>query len=197
MGLPQGILELWFACGLRDAFALAAAHSFEPFQSVLEGALDQVLALHQREASAAQKKDVLETLKRLPAHADAAEAFQLLAVSGIRVLALSNGAASSTQALLDQAGLHSLVERVVSLDEVQFSKPRQEVYLYAARTAGVEPGELALVATHHWDVHGAKAAGLTAGFVARGQPYPATMRRPDVQAESLSEVARQLVALDS
>lgn len=195
LGLPGAALELWFAQGLRDAFALAAADSFEPFRSVLESALDQVLAQHEQGATESQKADVLEGMKQLPAHADARDAFQFLADSGIRIMTVTNGAASSTEALLDRAGLKSFVERVVSVDEVKFFKPRPEVYLHAARLAGVEADELALVASHPWDVHGAKAAGLLAGFVAHGKPFPSVMKKPDVEAEALSEVARSLAEL--
>jgi len=48
---------------------------------------------------------------------------------------------------------------------------------------------MALVATHAWNVHGAKRAGLMGGFVARGQIIPATMALPDVVGEDLAEVA--------
>ena len=52
--------------------------------------------------------------------------------------------------------------------------------------------EMTLVATHAWDVHGAKRAGLMTGFVARGQVFPSTMALPDVVGESLAEVATKL-----
>jgi 2-haloacid dehalogenase len=51
---------------------------------------------------------------------------------------------------------------------------------------------MALVATHAWNVHGAKRAGLISGFVARGQIIPATMALPDVGGEDLAEVAARL-----
>jgi 2-haloacid dehalogenase len=84
---------------------------------------------------------------------------------------------------------------VVSVAEIRVWKPRAEIYRHAAAVAGVAPDDLALVATHAWDVHGAKRAGLTTGFVARGQPFPAVMAAPDVAAETLGEVAAGLVAL--
>ena len=59
---------------------------------------------------------------------------------------------------------------------------------------GVPPAELALVATHAWDVHGAKCAGLFTGFVARGQSFPATMAAPDIVGQSLAEVANRIAA---
>jgi len=57
-------------------------------------------------------------------------------------------------------------------------------------------GELVLVATHAWDTHGAKAAGLMAGFVARGQPYPDQMIAPDFWGEALIDVAQAIVTAE-
>ncbi|UEM06917.1 haloacid dehalogenase type II (plasmid) [Skermanella rosea] len=195
LGLPPGALELWFAEGLRDAFALAATGSFQPFRSVLDAALEQVLAEHGRSATAAQRSDVLDGMKRLSPHADAGEAFRTLGDAGIRIVALSNGAAASTRSLLEAAGLIRHVELVLSVEDVGLSKPRREVYEHAARQAGVEPGALALIACHPWDIHGARTAGLSAGYVARGRPFPAVMQAPDVSGESLSEVARAFAAM--
>jgi 2-haloacid dehalogenase len=195
LGLPPGSLEAWFAAGLRDAFALAATSAYAPFRSVLEGALDDLLAKNQLSATPEDKASVLDGLKSLPAHADAGEAFQILAEANIRILALSNSAASATEELLKRAGLDDHVERIVSVEEVKLSKPRTEVYRHAATAAQVDPSQLALVATHPWDIHGAKAAGLIAAFVARGKPYPPVMLAPDLMGQSLAEVAQKLVGL--
>ncbi len=113
----------------------------------------------------------------------------------MRVAALSNGAAETTQALLQRSGLASQVERVISVAEIRQWKPRRGIYLHAAKVLGVSPAELALVATHAWDVHGAKCAGLLTGFVARGQSFPATMAAPDIVGQSLADVASGIAAM--
>ncbi len=195
LGLPPGGLETWFAAGLRDAFALAAAGDFEPFATVLEAALEGVLAEQGLSARASERKAVVEAMQTLPARADAAEAFHALHAGGCGVLALSNGAARSTEAMLRHAGLDGLVDHIVSVDEVKLSKPRAEVYAHAARRAGVEPGELALVAAHPWDVNGAKAAGLTAAYLASDRPFSPAMRQPDVEASNLLACVDALLAL--
>ena len=112
-----------------------------------------------------------------------------------RPKARPRGAAETTQALLQRSGLASQVERVISVAEIRQWKPRRGIYLHAAKVLGVSPAELALVATHAWDVHGAKCAGLLTGFVARGQSFPATMAAPDIIGESLAEVAKVIAAM--
>jgi 2-haloacid dehalogenase len=121
----------------------------------------------------------------------------MLAGANIRIAALSNGAATRTRKLLGAAGLSPMVERFISVADIGKWKLRREIYLHAAATLAVAPATLALVATHAWDVHGAKCAGLGAGFVGRGQPYPPMMRAPDVTGETLLDVARAILALPS
>lgn len=195
LGLPPAGLEGWFAAGLRDAFALSSTGDFEPFTTVLDGALDQVLAEQRLSPSHAARARLMAQMKRLPARPDARAAFETLRLAGLEIMALSNGARAATWSLLEAARLDELVGHVVSVEDIGLFKPRPEVYVHAAQVAGVKPQRLALVAAHPWDVHGAKAAGLTAAYVSTGGLFPSTMRPPDVEAPSLIGAARALSAL--
>jgi len=195
LGLPPAGLEGWFAASLRDAFALSAAGDFEPFTTVLDGALDQVLAEQNLAPSASARARLMAQMKQLPARPDAREAFETVRQAGLRIMALSNGASAATWSLLKAARLDTLVEHVVSVEDVQLFKPRREVYDHAARVARVKLRRLALVAVHAWDVNGAKAAGLTAAYVSAERPFPSAMRPPDVEVSSLAAAARALVPL--
>lgn len=195
MGLPPLALDFLYTAGLRDMFALAATGTFAPFQSVLSGCLDEVLAMHGLSASPEDKTALLGMMKALPPHEDAKAAFEVLADAGIRVFALSNGAAATTRGLLAAAGMEGLVERVFSIEEVKLSKPRAEVYRHAARAAALVPGEIAMIATHPWDLHGARIAGLMTGYVARGVPYSPALEAPDLTGETLLEVASEMARL--
>ena len=195
LGLPPAGLEGWFAAGCRDAFAMAAAGDFKPFTTMLEAALEGVLAEQGLDAPASKRNALVKQLETLDARVGAREAFSLLSDAGIPVMALSNGAKSATKALLARAKLSDLVREVVSVDEVKLAKPRREVYLHAADKAGVEATELALVAAHAWDINGAAAAGLVTAYLAADRPYSAAMRRPDLEGSTLPDLARQLAAL--
>jgi len=112
-------------------------------------------------------QQVFAGLAELPAHPDVSPAFQWLHEFGIRIVALTNGNAENTRKLLERAELIGIVERIISIDEIRRWKPTREVYLHAAKIVDVAPGQLALVAAHAWDVHGASQAGLTTGWVSR------------------------------
>lgn len=195
LGLPPAGLEGWFAAGCRDAFAMAAVGDFEPFTTVLEAALDGVLTEQSLDPSEHERKALLKQLETLDARDGAREAFLLLADAGIPVMALSNGAKSSTKKLLVRANLSDLVQEIVSVDEVKLTKPRTEVYLHAAKRAGIVPAELGLVAAHPWDINGAAAAGLITAYLTADRPYSRAMRTPEMEADTLPELARQLAAV--
>ena len=195
LGLPPAGLEGWFAAGCRDAFAMAAVGDYEPFASVLDAALEQVLAEQGLEASSHDRKAVVKQLETLDPRDGARSAFAILAGGGIRVMALSNGAKSATKELLSRSGLEDLVDEIVSVDEVKLAKPRTEVYHHAAEKAGVKPGELALIAAHSWDIHGAAAAGLVTAYLDADRPYSSAMRTPDLKGGTLPILAGELAAL--
>ncbi|ESR24629.1 haloacid dehalogenase type II [Lutibaculum baratangense] len=191
--VSRELVDLWFARSLRDAFALAATGSFAPFRDVLEAALREALAEKGHRFDPESVANVLGGFSVLDPHPDAPEAFRMAREADMRVVALSNGSADVTGALLERALLDEFVDLVISVDEVGLAKPRAEVYRHAAERAGVEPSRLCLVAAHPWDIHGAKAAGLVGAFVSRGTSYPDFMLQPDVDASSLVEAVSALV----
>lgn len=195
VGLPREMLDLWFAQLLRDAFALAASDSYAPFREIAKGALLPLLSERGLSTADKQVDGVLSGFAELPAHADADAAMRALRGAGIRMIAVTNGSAAVTQTLLARSNLTHWIELVVSVDEIRRWKPRAEVYLHAARRAEVEPARLALVATHAWDVHGAKSAGLVGAYVARGKPFPSAMAAPDIAGDSLLEVSTKLTTM--
>ncbi len=195
LGLPAAGLEGWFAAGCRDAFALASVGQFEPFATVLDGALEAVLAEQGLSASLAARKDLIDGLQTLDTRVGAGEALARLVEAEIPAIALSNGSRDATTALLRRAGLEPRVAHIVSVEAAKQFKPRGEVYRLATDIAGVAPDALALVAAHGWDINGAHAAGLTTAYFSADRPYPAVMHAPDVEADSLLGCVDALLAL--
>ena len=194
LGLAPGALEHWFAGFLRDAIALSASGAYTPFRPVAAATLSVFLSRHGVDPSEEHVDSVLAGFGELDAHDDVRPALELLRDEGVPAVALSNGAAESTRRLLARSGLETLVSRVFSIDEVGRWKPFPEPYLHGADQLGLDPGELAMVAVHAWDVHGAKQAGLVTGWADRleGRWNPA-MATPDVTGSSLVEVVQGLL----
>lgn len=195
LGLKPESLELWFARTLRDGFALAASGGFQPFRRVAAGTLAVELATQLGSFSTDALDRLLDRFGQLPPHEDVEVALAGLERRNVRILALSNGARENTAQLLRQARLEHYFEQVLSIDDIQQWKPRPEVYLYAARQAGLEPARMALVAAHAWDLHGAKQIGMMTGWVRRKESlYHPALAPPDVLGDNLTDVCAALTA---
>lgn len=196
LGLSGETLKLFFAKLLRNGFALDASGTFTPFGEVARATLEGMLSAKDIAIDDSRIEHALAGFAELPAHPDVAPAFQYLRENGIPIFALTNGSAKNTRRLLEQAGLLEHGEQIISIDEVRRWKPRREVYLHAADVAGVSPGQLALVAAHAWDIHGASQAGLMTGWVSRLEKrFDPSMNPPDVDADTLDETCRNQLDL--
>jgi 2-haloacid dehalogenase len=162
-----GELDLFFTRILRDAFALDATGTFVPFRDLAAGALEVLAAQRGLTPTRAAIEAVIEGFKTLEPAPDVRPAMERLRAAGVRVATLSNGGFQATRALLERCGLLPLVERVMGVDEIRRYKPRREVYLHAAHTLGLEPGRVAMIAVHAWDLAGARAAGLVTSWASR------------------------------
>ena len=88
---------------------------------------------------------------------------------------------------------------VLSAELVRVYKPAPAVYEGAAALLGLEPAEVMLVASHPWDLAGARAAGLRTALVDRPLEYgPGSPVRDDPDADErvgdLHELAARLPA---
>ncbi|SDK25583.1 haloacid dehalogenase type II [Microbulbifer yueqingensis] len=196
LGLPEQAAAVFFAQLLRDAFALSAAGSFRPFPEIARATLEVVLASADAQTGKDEIDTVLEQFGKLPAHPDVRPALERARAGGLRSFLLTNGSRQNTESLVQQAGLESLVEGIISIEEFRVWKPRRELYRQAAGRAGTSPAEATLVAAHAWDTNGALEAGLQAIWVRRQDAiYHPLMREPRACVDDLQEAVR--VALEA
>ena len=133
---------------------------------------------------------VLDGFPLLDVHPDVPAGLQALSDAGLRVVTLTNGSLSQSEALLERAGVADLVERRLSVDDAGRWKPHRDAYAYAGKACGVPLERCALVAVHPWDVMGAGAAGMVTGWVdRRSTPWPEVLEPPDVTAPDLAGLA--------
>jgi 2-haloacid dehalogenase len=198
LGLPADLRTAWFAATLRDGFALAAAGADAPFAEVAADVLRTLL--HGRPDLRVPVEEavgtVLQAFQGLGVHPDVADGMRTLARAGLRLVTLTNGAASVGQGLLERAGLADLVEAFLSVEEAGRWKPAPQAYRLAAERCGVPLDRIALVAVHPWDTDGAQRAGMTSVWINRtGGPYPSVFTPPDLSGRDLPDVAAQILAL--
>ncbi|WP_257585793.1 MULTISPECIES: haloacid dehalogenase type II [unclassified Streptomyces] len=194
-GLPAHLLPTWFAGVLRDGTALTLAGGHASFAAVAREGLLALAAGERAVPDPERAADhVLSGLPELPVHPDVPEGVRALRSAGFRLATLTNGAAATTRAVLDRAGLTGLFEAHLDVTAPARWKPAPEAYAHALRVLAVPASAALLVAVHPWDVDGASRAGLRTGWLRRTpRPYPATHRPADVAAASLPELAERLL----
>ncbi len=74
---------------------------------------------------------IMDGFAGLPVHADVPDGIGALSGLGIRLLTLSNGAATVAEALLDRSGIREHFERLLTVEDAGRWKPAPEAYAYA------------------------------------------------------------------
>ena len=188
-GAPAHLAKQWFASLLRDGFALSTTGDSAGFAAVGT----EILAPMLDAAGVAQPEEAARRLASsmgdLPLHPDVVDGVRALRAAGYRLVTLTNGSANVAEALFASAGIRDEFERLLSVEEAPAWKPHPGAYAYAADACGASPDELLLVAVHHWDIHGARRAGLHAAWVNRGgATYPSYFAAPDLTVASVGEL---------
>ncbi len=180
----------WFSSMLQLSFVGGLTGNYVDFTTAQRAALRMTAARAGRVVGDGDVDKVVAAMSRLPAHGDVPDALEHLRSAGFRLVALTNSVLDVARAQLTHAGLIGLFDAVHSADEVKALKPAPEPYRMVGDRAGVEVGDVCLVAAHAWDVSGALAAGCRAAFVARSGVVPSPIgAQPDVMGVDLTEVA--------
>jgi 2-haloacid dehalogenase len=188
---PAELLPAVFARTLLTGMAGALVGNWFPFRAAFDASLAQASDLGARE-----RGQVADAFGELAPHPDVEPALRRLTEVGIRVITLSHGSPGVAEAGLARGGLTPLVERSLSSESIRAWKPSPQAYLWAAGVCDVAPAQLALVASHGWDVQGAQRAGLTGAWFPRSErSYPAVFDVPHVRAPDLAGAVGALLAL--
>jgi 2-haloacid dehalogenase len=190
-GQPESLLGTVFARTLLTGFAAATTGTWCRFRDAFDAALAQECDLDPHD-----RAQVAEAFGELAPYPDVEPPLRRLAQAGVRVVTLTHGSPGVAEAALARGGVTPLVERSLSSEAIRAWKPSREVYLWAAGTCDVDPGRMALVAAHGWDVLGAQRAGLTGAWFPRSErSYPAVYEPPHVSATDLGAAVDALLAL--
>ena len=191
IGAPSHTLQLWFAQTLRDAFALSLAGGYRPLVEVLEAELPRTLKMVGISASSVQLSRLVNSFTELEPSPGALEAFEIIARSGWKLVALTNGSEDSTRKLLERAGVQQLFASILSCDAVQKTKPHPDVYAMPLQNA---EGDVWMVAVHAWDIAGAAKANLRTAFITQEEKdYLSIYPQPEVIASNLVDAANEIV----
>ena len=110
------------------------------------------------------RSDVLDALlaayRELPAYPDAVPMLGAVRQAGLRTAIASNGEPGMLSDAVEAAGLRTLLDDVISVEEIGVFKPDPRVYALVERRMGVAAAEMGFVSSNAWDAQAAAAYGF-------------------------------------
>lgn len=187
----------WFARLLHLSTVTSVVGVHRDLADLGAAALDATAAARGRPLSRAQREHILGTMASLPAHSDVEEGLEALSAAGFRLAALTNSGLRSVRGALERVGLAAAFAEIRSVGSSGVYKPWPAPYRDAAEAMGVGIGGVRMVAAHDWDLAGAAAAGAATAFLRRpGTTYADVLPPPDLEADTLPELAERIIAVD-
>ncbi len=108
------------------------------------------------------------------------------------LIAVTNGNAN-----LEKIGINDLFDAFVSARHAGAAKPSGRIFRKAVEAGGAQAGQTLHVGDHpHYDVNGAREAGLRTAWVNRnGSDWPEDLPRPDAIVRHVGELEELLMSL--
>jgi 2-haloacid dehalogenase len=184
----------WFARLLHGSLVANQLDDYRAFGVI---GVEVLLSMAERRGISLDEATATEIVTRLailPAHLDVIPALERLLDAGFRTAALTNGSTKAANVQIENAGLHTFIQRVVSVEEVGRFKPDPATYRHVAQVMDLHVSRTMLISAHDWDVAGAMSAGASAAFVRRpGSLWSIPLETPEVTGTDLREIADQLI----
>jgi 2-haloacid dehalogenase len=182
------LTSLWRDKQLQYTWLRAAQGRHEDFWQVTGDALDFSL-----ETLSLDKPGLRERLMVLYLTLDAFPEVHTVLIklkaAGLRTAILSNGSPKMLDAAIKAAKLDTLVDEILSVEEVGVYKPHPKVYQLAVDRLGVPASAIAFQSSNAWDAYAASAFGMQVVWCNRyGQHREHLPGSPDREIKSLAEL---------
>jgi 2-haloacid dehalogenase len=158
--------DVWRTKQLEYTWTLSLMGRYEPFWSLTERALDFALDKFPS-IDRAVRNELLAAYCALNAYPEVANALTLLRDRGAKTAVLSNGNRAMLDASFAVTNLTSLLDALISVDDVRVFKVHSSVYQRALDVFQVERSDVLFVSSNRWDVAGAAAFGLETAWINR------------------------------
>lgn len=186
---------LWFELLLQYCFAESCTNQFHCFADIAKATLQMTAKRLGRTVSEGEINGVLEWLRYLPVNENVTEGLSALNDLGYRIAALTNSSEDAICERMENTGLISYFEVVLSAESFKKYKPSLEVYNWAAEKLKVATQDVLMVSSHDWDIAGAFCAGMKTAYLKRKKQISYSLApEPNIVCDSLTELANLLQA---
>ena len=171
-GNGPGLAQLWRAKQLQYSLLRSLMGRHKDFWEVTEDALVYASKSLGLDLTSARRERLMEAYLTLTAFPDVKPGLEALRARGVRLAILSNGEPRMLEAAARSAGIDSLLDAVISVEEIKIFKVSPRVYQLGLERLEVDRTAMGFVSSNSWDVNGAASAGLTTFWIQRAASEP-------------------------
>jgi 2-haloacid dehalogenase len=132
---------------------------------------------------------LMNQYRHLSAFPENKTVLQALKDQGIPTGILSNGDPAMLDVAVKSAGLHDLLDHVISVDSIRKYKTHPDAYALATQATGLQPKQILFVSSNGWDALAATWFGMQTLWVNRaGLPFEELGTQPTRTGTSLRDV---------
>lgn len=126
---------------------------------------------------------------KLDAFPEVPDMLRRLKAARLKTAILSNGSPEMLDAIVGNAKIGTLLDAVLSVEDVGVYKPHPKVYQLAVDRLGVAAREIIFLSSNAWDAHAASAFGMRVAWCNRyGQHRERLPGKPDHEIRTLAEL---------
>ncbi|MFQ5939219.1 MAG: haloacid dehalogenase type II [Alphaproteobacteria bacterium] len=183
---------LWRAKQLEYTWLRSLMGRHIDFWQVTGDALDYAMAVHDV-ADEGLRGRLMESYLSLASYPEVTSVLERLTQAGMTTAILSNGAPEMLDAAVKSAKIGSLLDAVLSVEEVGVFKPHPSAYQLAVDSLGVKAERICFLSSNAFDVAGAAAFGFRVAWVNRFRQRPERLPgTPEVELTSLAGLLEAL-----
>ncbi len=171
-GKGNAVAQIWRAKQLQYSLLRSLMGRHKDFWQLTDDGLVYATKSLKLDLTAEKRKRLMEAYLSLAAFPDVKPGLEALKKHGLRLAILSNGEPRMLEAAAKSAGIHDLLDQIISVEEVKIFKVSPRVYNLGPERMKVGNAELGFVSSNSWDINGAASAGLITFWIQRSAGEP-------------------------
>lgn len=183
----EPLAQVWRTKQLEYTWLRSLMGAYTDFRQITADALDFALdSIGRQDASLRER--LLSLYDRLDCYPEVPDVLRRLKALGKQTAILSNGSPGMLTSAVENAGLKTSLDDVLSVDGLQIYKPHPSVYALATERFACRPSDIAFFSSNAWDVAGAAQFGFRVVWINRFAQRPERLPTgPEAEVPALGD----------
>tara|TARA_B100001778_G_C18432727_1_gene558603 strand:+ start:93 stop:806 length:714 start_codon:yes stop_codon:yes gene_type:complete len=183
------ISKVWREKQLSYSWLLTILGKYTDFWKITEDSLDYALDFSGIQNDKNLKKRLMELYRELEAFDEVENVLSELKRNNIVCSILSNGSKFMLNAAVKSSKIETLIDSVISVDEIRVFKPDPKVYELVVKKYFCKKKEVLFISSNGWDISGASSFGFDTLWINRSnQPIDRLPFKPSNVGVDLTAV---------